>query len=78
MDRLNEMDAFSDGFHMMVPVEDAQNHMRQHIGAGGNGEAIDMGGKMAAAVPLAAAKSSASGGNRQKDGDGPPISGGQD
>jgi hypothetical protein len=48
MDRLNEMGAFSDGFHMMVPVEDAQNHMRQHIGAGGNGEAIDMGGEIGA------------------------------
>jgi hypothetical protein len=33
---LNEMEVFSDGPHMLVPEEDARNHMRQHIDASGS------------------------------------------
>ena len=49
MARLNEMEVFSDGPHMLVPEDDARNHMRQHIDAAGNDDnmnrdGIDMGG----------------------------------
>lgn len=43
MARLNEMEVFSDGPHMLVPEEDARNHMRQHIDAAGNDD--NMGGE---------------------------------
>lgn len=34
LDHLNEMELFADGSHMLVPVDEAREHMRDHMGGG--------------------------------------------